>query len=464
MKQRIILAILLGWAAQLAAQDTLQLGYTDFLNLVKRYHPVVKQAELQIDIGAATVRRARGNFDPSLEAGIDKKEFKETEYWNRFGAAIKVPTWYGLELQGKLEQNEGMFINPDETVPADGLYSVGLRWEVGLLNQRMATLKQAKLFRKQSIAERDLAVNDIIYEASLVYFNWVLAYRNTRIYDRFVENSRFRLAGIKQQVASGDIAPIDSVEAKIAFNNRLLGQEQARLNLLKSRLALSNYLWDQNLVPLELKTNSRPRNIDAEEIETALQINGLSPGEFETADHPLINTLMLKIEQLRVEKRLKVNQLLPRITLEYNFLTESPELLNSFQDTNYKGSVAVKLPLFLRKERGELQLAKYKLQNARWDAEVVVVELQNKINALFGQLSSLREQERVIRAVVSDYQTLYQGEERKFTVGESSLFLVNSRERQYINAELERNKLRFKLQETKAELFRILGINPKNPS
>ena len=464
MKKLIAIVFALGVILPLSAQDSLELGFSDFLNLVKKYHPVVKQAELQIDIGKATVRQARGNFDPTVEAGVDKKEFEESVYWDRFGAAVKVPTWYGLELQGKLQQNEGSFINPDETVPEDGLYSLGVRWEVGLLNQRMATLKQAKLFREQTRAERDLAVNDILYEASLVYFNWVLAYRNSLIYERFVDNARFRLEGIKQQVESGDIAPIDSVEARIALNNRLLDQEQARLSLFKSRLALSNYLWGQDLTPLELKEDTQPGNLEGEEVDTALQINGLLPGEFDVEEHPLINSLLLDIEQLRVEKRLKVNQLLPRITLEYNFLTTSPEIFDSFQDNNYKGSVGLKLPLFLRKERGALQLAKYKLQNARWDADVVSVELKNKVNALYGQLRSLGDQQLVIRDVVADYQTLFEGEERKYRVGESSLFLVNSRERQYINAELERNELRFRLQETKAELFRILGINPKNPS
>ena len=67
-----------------------------------------------------------------------------------------------------------------------------------------------------------------------------------------------------------------------------------------------------------------------------------------------------KIEGLKVEKRLKANKLLPQIDLQYNFLTETPEVVRSFSTADYKGGVMFRFPLFLRKERGDLKLAKLK--------------------------------------------------------------------------------------------------------
>ena len=51
--------------------------------------------------------KARGGFDPKIEVDYDRKEFKETEYWDRLNATFKIPTYFGIELKGNFEQNEG---------------------------------------------------------------------------------------------------------------------------------------------------------------------------------------------------------------------------------------------------------------------------------------------------------------------------------------------------------------------
>ena len=53
------------------------------------------------------------------------------------------------------------------------------------------------------------------------------------------------------------MAIIDTVEAKIAVQNRGLSREQAWLDLQKAGLNLSNYLWIEE-VPVELQEVVRP--------------------------------------------------------------------------------------------------------------------------------------------------------------------------------------------------------------
>ncbi len=165
---------------------------------------------------------------------------------------------------------------------------------------------------------------------------------------------------------------------------------------------------------------------------------------------------------MEVDKRLKANKLLPRIDLEYNFLTETPELINSFVTDEYKGGVNISLPLFLRKERGDLKLAKFKLRDAQFEFDNAEVEIRNKIRAIYQELDSFDNQNQLIASIVSDYNTLLAAEERKFSFGESSLFLINSRESKLIEAELKRNQVQNKFFSAKAKLFRSLAINPEN--
>ena len=68
----------------------------------------------------------------------------------------------------------------------------------------------------------------------------------------------------------------------------------------------------------------------------------------------------------------------------------------------------------------------------------------------------------MIGTIVADYVSLLNAEERKFSFGESSLFLINTRELRLIDAELKQNEIENKYFNTKAKLFKVLAINPEN--
>ena len=197
------------------------------------------------------------------------------------------------------------------------------------------------------------------------------------------------------------------------------------------------------------------------DIDTTLEIEGVPLDSFSLQNHPKIMSLEYKIEGLEVDKRLKANKLLPKLDVEYNFITETPELINSFITENYKGGLTFQLPLFLRKERGDLKLAKFKLQDAELERDNAQLEIQNKVIALYNELDSYTRQNQLIGDIVKDYSTLLSGEERKFSFGESSLFLINSRESKLIDAYLKQNEMQNKFYYTKAQLFKSLAINPK---
>lgn len=460
-----LVALLLSifWGAY-GQQDTISLNFKEYLGYVKKYHPVAKQAQLTIPIGQANLMKARGGFDPKIEVDYDRKDFKGDDYWDRLNTTFKVPTWFGIELKGNFEQNQGVFINPDETVPENGLYSAGVSMSLGegfWINERMATLRKAKFFREQSKADQDLLVNEVLYKASLAYFDWLRAYQDAEIFRDFLRNAETRFLGIKQSALAGDRAIIDTVEAKIAVQNRALSLEQAKVKLMKRSLELSNFLWI-NDIPVELQPGVIPDISVEGDIDSTLEIMGRPLDSFTIDNHPKLRSLDYKIDGLVVDKRLKANKLLPIIDVEYNFLTESPDEINSFVTENFKGGVRFRFPLFLRKERGDLKLAKFKLRDAEFERDNAFIEIQNKVLAIYRELDSYTTQNQLIANIVRDYGSLLSAEERKFSFGESSLFLINSRESSLIDAFLKQNEVQNKFFYTKAMLFKSLAINPLN--
>lgn len=465
LKSFIYIFIMLLSPAKEPEPDTLVLNFKEYLGYVKKYHPIAKQAKLNIDMGQANLMRSRGGFDPKIEVDYDRKEFKGTEYYDRLNATFKIPTWYGIELKGNFEQNDGDFLNPTESVPTEGLYSAGVSVSIGQglwINDRMATLKKAKFFRQQTQADRDLQVNQILFEAALAYFDWLQAYQDSEIFNNFLTNAQVRFEAVKTSALAGEVAAIDTVEAKIAVQDRALNLEQAKVQLMNKSLELSNFLWLNDNVPVELQPNVLPDIALEEDIDTTLEILGKPLDSFTMENHPKLKSLGYKIDGLTVDRRLKANKLLPQIDLEYNFLTETPELISSFEAQEYKGGLTFRLPLFLRKERGDLKLAKIKLQDAQYELDNTEIQLKNKIVAIYRELESFETQNLLIDEIVDNYTSLVAAEERKFSFGESSLFLINSRESKLIDAELKQNQVQNKFFSTKAKLFNSLAVNPEN--
>ncbi|WP_282044218.1 TolC family protein [Winogradskyella flava] len=439
------------------------LRFDEYLGYVKKFHPIVKQAELVIDESQAKLMKSRGAFDPKFEVDYDRKKFKGTEYFDQLNGMFKIPTWFGVELKATFEENTGDFLNPEAFVPEDGLYSAGVKVPVAqglLINDRMASLKQAKLFREQAKADRDIFVNNILFEASMSYFKWLQAYNELKLFENFLVNAELRFRGIERGAEVGERADIDVVEARIAINQRKLSLEQSKVKLMKAALELSTFLWLDNNIPVELQPNVVPDVNSDPIVDATFNLNQLQNDELIVEAHPKMISLDYKLQSLEVDTRLKANKLLPKVDVEYNFLTETPDVARTFNTAEYKGGLNISFPLFLRKERGDLRLAKLKMQDTEFEIDATRVNLQNKINALRQELDSYVTQNDLVAQMVTDYSRMLEAEERKFFLGESSLFLVNSREAKLIDGQIKAIEVQYKFFSTKAKLFNSLAVNP----
>jgi outer membrane protein TolC len=148
-----------------------------------------------------------------------------------------------------------------------------------------------------------------------------------------------------------------------------------------------------------------------------------------------------KIKQLEIEKRLKQDKLKPKLNVEYNLLGNGRSFYTDALLQNYKYGVNFSFPILLRQERGNLQMAQIKLDNVALQSKNKQIELQNKINSYFNELNTNRQQLSVFANVFKSYESLLDAENQKFAIGESSVFLVNARERKLIETEIKLLKI-----------------------
>jgi len=413
-----------------------EFSFNEFLGYVKKYHPLVKQADLKLNEAQANLMLARGAFDPKIEVEYNEKQFKTSEYYSILNSSFKIPTWYGIELKAGFDNTEGIYVNPENTLPNSGLTSLGIAVPIGqgfFINQRMTDIRKAKIARNLNAAERNLQAIEIIYEAAVSYMNWKRSFEEVKLYENYIQNALIRYKGIATLINEGDKPAIDSIEAGIVVKTRQLNLEDAKLKLTKAKLELSNYLWLENNIPLELNDNLRPEDFLTNTIKETLQINELAPIDLD--NHPKIKALDAKIAMLKVDRKLKANALLPKLDLSYNYLSE-PSYIDNYRFEDYKIGLNFSFPLFLRKERGSLKLADLKIKDSEFNLQFERKNLENKIKSQQQEIVSLEKQQEYNDKLVKDFTKLLNAEDRLFEMGESSLFIINSRENSLVSSQL----------------------------
>ncbi|NHN26431.1 TolC family protein [Flavobacterium jejuense] len=436
MKNQIIFFLLFFGSTIYSQNSSKEFTFEEYLGYVKKYHPLVKQADLKISEAQAKLMKARGAFDPKIEADFSKKEYTDKNYYSLFNGSFKIPTWYGIEIKAAFDNNEGIYVNPENTVPNGGLTSLGISVPIGQglwINERMSDLRKAKFYQKLNKAERDLAATTIIYEAALSYINWKRSYDEVQLYNNYLKNATIRYGGVIKLIEQGDKAGIDSIEAGITVKTRKLNLENAQLKLTKSKLELSNFIWTESNVPLELDDSLFPDKNIEKTILTSLNIDDFSLVNIE--NHPKLNALQSKIDILNIERQLNANSLLPKLNVNYNYLSE-PSAFDNYRFEDYKIGVNFSFPIFLRKERANLKLAKLKVQDTELSLNFERKNISNKIEAQKQEIESYKKQRVINNELVNDYNLMLAAEERLFQMGESSLFLINSRENKLVSTQL----------------------------
>lgn len=446
-------------------QDSLKtLSLDKYLWFVTNYHPLAQQAELLIPTGESTVRQARGGFDPKLFSYVDQKQFEDKNYYNLQNSGLTIPTWYGIEVKTGLERNSGAYLNPENSVPNSGLWYGGISVPLGqglVIDKRRAALQQAKLYARSTEVERQKLLNDLYFEAIKQYWNWLEAWNQLQVFEETLVLAETRFKAVKQSHKFGDLPAIDTLESFIQLQNRQMNRNQAELYFKNSTLALSNYLWFENNTPLEVPSDMQPPVFN---VINEVQI--WTPDTFmnvlNTIDtlHPEMKLYDYKLGMIAIDRSLKAEYLKPKLNLNYNVINEpvNNDALAGVSAQNYKWGMEFSFPVLLREQRGDLQLTDIKIQETQLSREQKLLELTNKVKQYYNELLTLNSQINLYTDAVVNYRRMLEGEKQKFELGESSLFLINSRELYLIEAELKLIELRTKYYKAHAGLMWASGL------
>ncbi len=444
----VSLAFLLLWTNVCFSQsESPILSYQEYVDNIYLFHPIAKRMEVRLQLAEIENLSARGNLDPTIQSNWSNKHFDKKHYYRQFQSQFQLPTKLGIDVIGGYELADGVFLNPENKTDRLGLWNLGIEANVlqGLVvNERKLAFERASVFQEMVELERKITLNELIYAASLAYLEWQQYHAYQAVLEDNNRNASNYFKNTKESYLNGEKSAMDTLEAFILQQDALnLAQKNAIL-LVKARQHISNFLWNDTF-PFELQPSVQPeklrdlfnRSSPDSDIDKIIQA------------HPIILASLNKQSFYEIDLRLKKEKLKPKLKVKYNPLLATSEnsIAPNYALTNYKLGVDFSMPLMFRSEKAAIQRSELKLQ----EGDLTILDkqntLKNKIDAVFQQLPLLNEQLRTLEANVARYQVLLNGENEKFRLGESSVFLLNKRQEKYTNGQLKLIALKAKIQE-----------------
>ena len=450
MKKRLRISLLLlcFGPVSVLAQPTLTLE--SFLDQVGKYHPVARQADFRIRKALGGLLSAKGIFDPEWQLTNESKTFDGSNYYRYTNSELKIFTPLGLKIKTGLENSSGTYLDPERT---EGLLTyIGIEQPVlkGLLiDKKRAALKQARLFLKLSEIEKQNLLNDLFQESLASYWDWAGAYAEIKIVTENLENARDRFELMKILFANGDKSAADTLEADLQVTSLKMDLAQIQQDYLVSAFRLSAFLWDENDEPLLLADSTIPDPGLFNNLPPLISQDSIL--QF-LASHPEIRKYEMKLQSLEIEKKLKKQDLLPELTLRGNILSRDyyriGKPLSPYLENNYKVGLSVSIPFFLRRERGALKQTHWKIRETQSQLDQKSWELVTKIRQYETELVNQKNQIQLAEQLTKNSGHLLELEELRFQQGESSLFIVNSRQNKQIESQVKLLKAKIKYVQT----------------
>lgn len=419
--------------AFLPLQAQMILSEDDFVHYVVEYHPYSTMAGMVPDQARFQVRSARGGFDPQVYGNIKEKNFKGTNYYDIREYGLEIPTWFGAEFKTSYETVEGKYFNPERTVPEEGLTYVGVSLPIvqGLfIDQRRFDLRYAQVIRNMSQYEQINQFNELLSKSLEEYWDWVYAYYLHSLFEQTIILNEERLELIRHGFELGDNSGMDTLQTYVQYQSNVIGYQEAEYLLNYNRMKASNYLWLDE-TPLQIKSDTRPPTYDS--LHVIQEIRDLPKEVILSNSHPVLQVYEAKIKTAELKLRLKNEKLKPKINLEYGLLS-SGFSYDKFDFEDHKWGLKFSMPIFLRGETGDQQLAKIDVMQANLKYSQKKLELQNKLISARQNLDILANQLELYQQIIKNYTTLWENEQLYFELGEGSVFYINTREQKLLDA------------------------------
>ncbi len=431
-------ALLLWLVAVPAMAQTMAWG--EFVATAVERAQDVRVAEAKVAEARAKRMLAFAAYEPRVNLSSEGKDYGNDLQYRLDRAEARVGLPGGIDLVGGASQGTGAFINPERKTPTEGLVNLGISAPLGgalIFSDRQ--YEWGASMRNLEIAEAklDRTERKAILNAVKVYTFWQAQTEVQGAVDEALAVAAERLRLVREAFRLGERSEMDTLEAYLSWVDRRADAAK-QANFTAGAIAdVEQLLRGADTVGVNL-TGMRPQ---------ALPVV-LGTSRLEASSIPELEMVNSALRRERLATTTAWAQWLPAPYVDYRMLQWGGSAWNP-EAVQWK--VGLTVPLFNQKARAELAGAQARLRAAQASAtatqnqfDIVRVQLAQQVQALDAELKALTASETAAYA-------LLQQERRRFALGESTMFILASRETKYLEAVQKRTLTSAKLQSLEAE-------------
>jgi len=413
--------------------------------IIDGQHPKLRGSVIERRIATAKRIEKQGAFDPILSISTDylrynsaSKRGKLSEAFG-FGTEVKFLTRSGIKFFAASNLNLGATKSPLSATGDFGTYEFGLKvplFRDFRINAKSVGERQAFLGESQAeiaIAQTRL---ELFRKAADDYWDWVAAKRRLDVARNLLKLAEIRNEAIRQRTIAGDLPPIDAVEAEQEVQRRQAALAKAERDFQKAQFKLSLSMWFDDVT-------AQPPPDEGRVLDVSLQLEPTEITEAEINDavalalqrRPELQAIAVMKDAARLDLELARNQRRPVLHLA---LVPGRDVGFGSIGTTLKAGVVFELPLRQRTADGRIAQALLKLQKLDLEERMLRQKITTEIYDTASAINTAWQRYLATKRELEAAIVLERGENQRFLLGDSSLFLVNQRERATAEA---RNKL-----------------------
>lgn len=391
-----------------------------------------KSAQIGEQIAAQEVRQAKAALYPRIAAN-PAVIYTSPSFGNSPSGVPRPPSFLGANAITEYQS----------VVNAAG--------EIDTSGRLRATLERNKLLVEAARAGSEIAKRDLIGAVTEAYFNLALATLRRRGAELNWQSAQAFENNLKLQLDAGEIAPVDSVRARLQSSTRGDELEQTRAGEAVNADALRVLVGSDFTKP-----------IAAED----LLVQTPASGEIENYTQTMIEMrpefVQFEAERRAAELDVKIakSERRPQITYSVNggFITDSLSPGRLKNSLGIQPTVGVSIPLFdWGASRSREAQAKLRLAQAANNRELATRQFANAFFTARTQALSAASRIRQIAASITDAELNVAASAARYRAGEASIIEVTDANNTLVSQRQALYQAIFDYQTARARLLRAIG-------
>jgi len=416
-----------------------ELKLDEVLKSTATHHPVILMSLMQLEQASGKIAQQESLFDTSLNISSKNRTqgYYSGDTWDinitKPLQVLNAKIYSGMrQSTGTLPVYEG-----DSATQDQGEVRLGV--ELSLWGQRDIDYKRVKLWneqlnlkvQKQVLKQAEIQIKT---EAQKAYWKWIATGQTLKIYEQLLEVANKRNSALEKRVQKGDLAKIYLTENRQYILKRKSLLTKSFQKFQHASLYLSFFYRDNEG---RVKTPKREQLLDKLDLPKVFSYEKLQKDiEKAYTDSPYLKQISLKMKQQDNELNLSETLSSPTLDLKIEQSRDYGQGAVELDQDEQKLMLQLNIPLERNLAKGSERKAQAKLKSLKIKNDFAKDQLKFSLTNLYqGMLNEyqliVNGQDEVQAAIA-----LEQAENNKFTRGASDFFLVNIREQNTADAQI----------------------------